>query len=109
MYVSRRLRRWGRALVAPALGIVLTGYFAYNLVVGDRGFIAWRRLTEQIQTADNRLAILRAERTTLKQKVADLSPDHLDPDLLDERVRASLDLAEPNELVIMRDTPASLY
>ncbi len=109
MYRSRRLRRWARALVAPALGIVLTGYFAHNLVIGDRGFIAWRRLTEQIQTADAQLASLRAERTALKQKVADLSPDHLDPDLLDERVRASLDLVAPNELVIMHETPAAAH
>jgi cell division protein FtsB len=95
--------------VAPVLGIVLTVYFAYNLVVGDRGFIAWRRLTEQIQTADTQLANLQAERKALKQKVADLSPDHLDPDLLDERVRASLDLVAPNELVIMRDTPPASH
>ena len=96
-------------MVAPALGIVLTAYFAYNLVIGDRGFIAWRRLTEQIQTADAQLATLRAQREALRQKVADLSPDHLDPDLLDERVRASLDLVAPNELVIMHDTPAASH
>ena len=39
--------------------------------------------------------------------MSDLSPDHLDPDLLDERVRATLNLVAPNELVIMRETPAS--
>jgi cell division protein FtsB len=103
MTLSRRLRRWAQALVVPAIGITLTGYFAYNLVIGGRGLEAWQRLTQQLQAEDARLAALQAERKTLERKVADLSPDHLDPDLLDERVRATLNLVAPNELVIMRD------
>jgi cell division protein FtsB len=106
MYWSRRLRRWVRALVGPTCGIALTGYFAYNLVIGDRGFLAWRRLTEQLQTENAHLAALRDERRALDRKVSDLSPEHLDPDLVDERVRATLNLVAPNELVIMRDAPA---
>jgi cell division protein FtsB len=109
MYWSRRLRRWGRAVVGPACGIALTGYFAYNLVIGDRGLLAWRGLTEQIQTEDARSAALQGERKALSRKVSDLSPDHLDPDLLDERVRASLNLVAPNELVIMRDAPTASH
>jgi cell division protein FtsB len=103
MTLSRRLRRWAQALVVPAIGITLTGYFAYNLVIGGRGLEAWQRLTQQLQAEDARLAALQAERKTLERKVADLSPDHLDPDLLDERVRATLNLVAPNEVVIMRD------
>jgi cell division protein FtsB len=105
MTLSRRLRRWAQALIVPAIGITLTAYFAYNLVIGGRGLEAWQRLTGQLQAEDARLAALQAERKTLDRKVADLSPDHLDPDLLDERVRATLNLVAPNELVIMRDAP----
>jgi cell division protein FtsB len=89
--------------------MALTAYFAHNLVIGDRGLLAWRRLTEQIRTEDARLAALQAERRALTRKVSDLSPDHLDPDLLDERVRASLNLIAPNELVIMRDAPTASH
>lgn len=106
MNLSHGLRRWARALVAPACGIALTGYFSYNLVVGDRGFLAWRRLSAELQAENARLAALQAEKKDLARRVSDLSPDHLDPDLLDERVRATLNLVAPNELVIMRDTPA---
>jgi cell division protein FtsB len=108
MYWSRRLRRWAGVVIGPALGIMLTAYFAFNLVIGDRGLLAWRRLTEQIQTENTHLAALQAERKALDRKVSDLSPDHLDPDLLDERVRASLNLIAPNEVVIMRDAPTAL-
>ena len=69
--------------------MLLTGYFAFNLVVGERGLLAWHRLTEQIQTEDAQLAALQAERKSLVRRVSGLSPDHLDPDLLDERVRAA--------------------
>jgi cell division protein FtsB len=106
MYVSQRIRRLARALVGPVCGLALTGYFAYNLVVGDRGFLAWRQLTQQLQTETAHLAALREDRKALARKVSDLSPDHLDPDLLDERVRATLNLVAPDEVVIMRDAPA---
>ncbi len=88
---------------APALGIALTGYFAYNLVEGDRGFIAWLRLTQQIRT--RRTPISRRFAPSARRssrRSSDLRPDHLDPDLLDERVRATLNLVAPNEPVIMR-------
>ena len=104
MIVMRELRRRARVVIGPLLGLALTGYFAYNLVEGDRGFIAWTRLTRQIRAEDARLDGLRAERAALKLKVSDLTPDHLDPDLLDERVRATLNLVAPNELVIMRSS-----
>jgi len=106
MNLSRVLRRWAQALSGPACGILLTGYFGYNLVIGDRGLDAWRRLTQELRIADAHLAALQVERKALDRKVSELSPDHLDPDLLDERVRAILNLVAPNELVLMRDASA---
>jgi cell division protein FtsB len=105
MIILRELRRRARVLVGPVLGIALTGYFAYNLVEGDRGFLAWMRLTHQIRDENAHLDALRSERAALDLKVSDLKPDHLDPDLLDERVRASLNLVAPNEIVIMQGAP----
>ena len=102
MIVMRELRRRARVIVGPVLGIALTGYFAYNLVEGDRGFLAWMQLTRQIAAQNTRLDQLRAERAGLRLNVSELTPDHLDPDLLDERVRETLNLVAPNELVIMR-------
>jgi cell division protein FtsB len=102
MILMRELRKRARVVVGPILGIALTGYFAYNLIEGDRGFIAWTRLTRQLRAEDARLDALRAQRAALKLKVSDLTPSHLDPDLLDERVRGTLNLVGPNERVIMK-------
>ena len=102
MVVLRELRRRARFIIGPVLGLALTGYFAYHLIEGDRGLLAWLRLTHEIRDESANLQTLRAHREALDQRVYNLKPDHLDPDLLDERVRATLNLAAPGETVIMQ-------
>jgi cell division protein FtsB len=82
------------------LGISLVCYFAYHLIVGDRGLLAWMELTQELRDARATLAALDVERATLERRVGLLQPGHLDPDMLDERARAALNLAGPNEVVI---------
>jgi cell division protein FtsB len=106
MIVSRELRRRAHHIVGPVLGMALTGYFAYNLVAGDRGLVAWMRLSRQLAAERTNLEQVRAARAALDLKVANLRPDHLDPDLLDERVRAVLNLVGSDEVVIMRPRSA---
>jgi cell division protein FtsB len=105
MIVTRELRRHARLIVGPVLGMALTGYFAYHLIEGDRGLLAWLRLTRELREANANLEAARAAREALDHKVANLRPDHVDPDLLDERVRATLNLVGPNEIVIMKPAP----
>jgi len=102
MMILRELRRRGRYILGPVLGIALTGYFAYHLIEGDRGFLAWLRLTREIRAENANLEAVRAQREALDLKVSNLKPDHLDPDLLDERVRATLNLVAPDETVLMQ-------
>jgi cell division protein FtsB len=105
MIVMRELRRHARLIVGPVLGMALTGYFAYHLVEGDRGLLAWLRLTRELREANANLEAARVARQALDHKVANLRPDHVDPDLLDERVRATLNLVGPSEIVIMKPAP----
>ena len=102
MVVLRELRRRARFILGPVFGLALTGYFAYHLVEGDRGLLAWLRLTREIRAESANLQAVRAQREALDQRVSNLKPDHLDPDLLDERVRATLNLVAPSETVIMQ-------
>ncbi len=66
---------------------------------GDRGLIAWLRLTQQINEAHMTLAQVQAERDPLAHRVS-LMRDRLDPDLLDETARGSLNLVGSDEVVI---------
>ncbi len=102
MIAMRALRRRARFFVGPIFGIALTGYFAYHLVEGDRGLRAWVHLNQEVRTASANLEAVRAQRTALDLKVSNFRPDHVDPDLLDERIRATLNLVAPDDIVIMQ-------
>jgi cell division protein FtsB len=104
MIVMRVLRKRAGLILGPVIGITLTGYFAYNLVEGDRGLKAWFRLNQEIHTATADLEATRAQRAALDLKVSNLRPEHIDPDLLDERIRATLNLVSPDDIVIMHPT-----
>jgi cell division protein FtsB len=102
MSVLRALRRRVHLVLGPLVGIALTGYFAYHLVEGERGFKAWLQLNREIRTATANLEAVRSQRATLDLRVSNLRPEHVDPDLLDERIRATLNLVSPDDVVIMQ-------
>jgi len=93
------IRLRARVIIGPILGISLVVYFAYHLVQGDRGLIAWLRLTQQIDEARVTLAQVEAERDPLAHRVS-LMRNRLDPDLLDETARGALNLVGADEVVI---------
>lgn len=100
MAVLRELRRRSRQIVAPVLGACVIGYFAYHTVQGDRGLLAYMRLTGEVARAEATLAEVRAERETIEQRVRLLDPDSLDLDMLEERARKLLHRVRDDELVI---------
>jgi cell division protein FtsB len=106
MSIVRAMRRRAHLVVGPMLGIALTGYFAYHLVEGERGFKAWLRLNGEIRAATANLEAVRAQRAALEVKVSNLRPEHVDPDLLDERIRATLNLVSPDDIVLMQPKTA---
>src|SRR5580700_8468659 len=101
MIVLHEMRRRARLLVGPVFGIAATGYFVYHTFEGDRGLRAGRDITQQLFQARQTLAAVEVERDALQHKVAGLESDHVDPDLLDQQVRSTLDLVAPNEIVIL--------
>src|ERR1051325_9744324 len=100
MIVMREIRKRIRALAGPVLGIMLTLYFGYHLVEGDRGLRAWVRLSQELRQAKEELAAASAKRTELQHRVAHMRANQVDPDLLDSQVRKTLDVLRPGEIVI---------
>jgi cell division protein FtsB len=105
MIVLRELKKRAHFVLGPVIGITLTGYFFYNLIEGEHGLIRWLSLTPEIRAENANLEAVRRQRQALDLKVSNLRPDHVDPDLLDEQVRATLNLVAPDEIVIMQPTP----
>ena len=106
MSIFRALRRRVHLILVPLVEIALTRYFSYHLVEGERGFKALLRLNREIRTATANLEAVRAQRAAVDLRVSNLRPEHVDPDLLDERIRATLNLVSPDDIVIMQPAAA---
>ncbi|TNE35662.1 MAG: septum formation initiator family protein [Alphaproteobacteria bacterium] len=86
--------------MTPTIVVSLIFYLSYNLMEGDRGLLAFQDVSEELEANRAELKRLQEERAALEKKVELLRPDHLDPDMLDERSRAVLGLVGENEVVI---------
>lgn len=102
MLITKEIRRRARHVVGPFLGLTLVVYFAYHTVQGDRGLMAWWQLNQQVKQAEETLAQLDETRTTLDRRASLLRPDHLDPDMLEERARLMLNMGRDDEVVVLR-------
>jgi cell division protein FtsB len=100
--VSHRHRR----TILTALGLytfaaLFIGYFAVNAFTGNHGLRAQADLDQQMATMQGDLKHLKAERALWERLVALLRADRIDPDMLDERARALLGLADPRDLTLL--------
>ena len=92
-------RRFGRILW-PVAGACLSAYFIFYLLQGDRGLVSMLHLKKQVRDAQATLDSETEKRDRLAEKVQHLNPESLDIDMLDERARATLGYASPNDIVI---------
>jgi cell division protein FtsB len=104
MQVRREFSRRLKPLAAQLLGACVAGYFIYHAVQGERGILAWLRLNQQLEAAQDELAMSAAERAALEQRVALLSNSSLDLDMLEERARIMLNFSDPDDVVIFLDS-----
>lgn len=100
MVTRKRLRVILNALALYALAALLIGYFGINAYSGDRGLKAKEDIDRQIATLTAELDRLQGEDTQWHRRIALLKSDDIDPDMLDERARALLDYADPNDLTL---------
>ena len=97
---SKALRRQARAVVAPAVFLGLAGYFGWNATQGARGSQAYAVRQERLKAVDAELVRVTTERDMWERRVAGLRTQRLDPDTLDERARAMLNVADPSDIVM---------
>ena len=100
MGLAHEVRKRTRAAIAPFLLILMVAYFGVSFVQGDRGLLAWIRLSDEIAIAQADLNELRTERTRMEHQTQLLRPNGLALDMLDERARALLGFAHKDEIVI---------
>jgi cell division protein FtsB len=96
----KELKRRLGYVVGPLIGLGAVVYFAYHTVEGDRGVLAWIKLKTEILEAELQLARVATDRQELEHRVLLLRPDHLDPDMLEERARLMLNMGRSDEVVV---------
>jgi cell division protein FtsB len=101
MSFARELKRRAKAAVPPLVLLAVAGYFGWSATQGDHGLQAYARQKDQLVLAQAELDRTNAELQTWERRVAGLRNTRLDPDTLDERARAMLNLADPTEVVVM--------
>jgi cell division protein FtsB len=84
--------------------LCLLGFFAWHGFEGPRGFRLNEKLKSQSAQLTGDLTAIQKQRTDFERRVALLRPESIDPDMLDEMARQTLDVAKPNELIVL-DSP----
>ena len=106
---SGALRRHAKVIAAPALFLGLAGYFGWNATQGARGSQAYAMRQEQLKTVEAELLRTTTERDMWEGRVAGLRNQRLDPDTLDERARAMLNVADPTDIVMLYGVGKRLF
>jgi cell division protein FtsB len=109
MTIMRAVKRTLIGLIAPTVFLLLTGYFAWNATRGDHGLKTYAIRQKQLVSAQQELASAEAERDVWENRVNGLRDRHIDPDTLDERSRAMLNLADPSDIVVPYGPGKNLY
>src|SRR3546814_20679659 len=89
-------------MLGPRAVACVALYFGYYAVYGDRGMLAMIQLDKKIAESQALLQSEQEKREQLNRRVALLRPDHVDPDMLEERARVLLHYGRDDELAIIK-------
>jgi cell division protein FtsB len=103
MATRQRKQSKVRPLLLPFFCLMVMGYFAYHAVEGDYGLFALGKLKEREALLESALATARAEREQMERHVSLMRPESLERDMIDERAREALNMADAKDLVIFLD------
>ena len=101
MALYREIKNRARQVAPQVFAACLVAYFAFHAMQGDRGVNSWLELKQELAQAQETEAQLLAARQELAHRVGLLRPDHLDPDLLEERARLILNYGRADEYIVL--------
>jgi cell division protein FtsB len=89
-----------QSYIPTALLFALIFYFGIQAMIGPRGFLLIRTRNETLRAETLQLNQLRGEREDLETRARLLRDQSLSADLLEERARYLLGVADPRDYVI---------
>ncbi len=94
------IKSWLRSALPPSIFLAVVAYFGWQATQGERGLQSYAMRQEQLKAVQAELDRVTADRDQWERRVAGLKTQRLDPDTLDERARAMLNVAEPTDIVV---------
>lgn len=89
--------------LALALLLLMGAY----VVAGPSGVIAWGENQNLLEQRREELAELKLKRDRVRNRVELLNPEQVDPDLAGELLRGNLNVARPDEMVMLVPDPSA--
>ena len=71
------------------------------VLFGPSGLLAWSENNRLLSERQKELQVLTAQRDELKNRVVLFDPNHVDPDLTGQLLRAQLNVVHPDEMVML--------
>lgn len=99
----RRLKEIFQSTAIPAIGLAAIAYFAYYAIYGQFGYGALLQTRAAVAAERAAVESLRAEGESLERRADLLASAHVDPDYLEERLRALGGYARPGDIIVRRD------
>jgi cell division protein FtsB len=93
--------RLAKEAAVQAGALLLLLFMLAFAVAGPSGFLAWGENTRALAEKQEQIRKLAVERDELRNRVALLDPRHADPDLASELLRKNLNVAHPDEMIMM--------
>jgi cell division protein FtsB len=87
-------------LIVMIVCMGLLGYFSWHGYYGPRSFDHRDALAAKAEVLDAKVTEIRGERQALERRVALMRPQSIDPDMLEELARSTLDFGKPGELIV---------
>jgi|SRR5437868_109662 cell division protein FtsB len=87
-------------LIVMTVCLSLLGYFGWHVYYGPRSFTHRDELVAKSTELEIKLTMVRDQRETLEHKVSLMRAQSIDPDMLDELARSTLDYGKPTDLII---------
>lgn len=98
---SRSDPKLPRESLAQGVALVCLLLMGGIAVAGPSGLLAWSENLRLLEARNMEIAGLAAERDQLRNRVNLLNPRHADADLAGELLRSNLNVAHPDEMVML--------
>ena len=89
-----------RQLMLPTCFLLLIGYFLFHALHGGYGVYSLTAMKARSDSLEADLLALRLVREAKEHRIALFRRETLDPDMMDERARANMNVAHHDEVVI---------